>query len=122
MRSFISESPSGLEWTKGHIYWTDPSLSSLSSPELLINYFMSCLYSELSKISVSASTSADLKSTLPVIETGTSIKTDGITKLIGDDNYQTWEMQVEYLHISIDAEEIVLENLQPPSDATAEKL
>jgi hypothetical protein len=29
---------------------------------------------------------------------------------------------VEYLLISIDTEEIVLENLQPPSDATAEEL
>jgi hypothetical protein len=83
---------------------------------------MSFLYPELSKMSASASTSADRKSTLPVIETGTSIKTDGITKLTGANNYQTWEMQVEYLLISIDAEEIVLENLQPPSDATAEEL
>jgi hypothetical protein len=32
------------------------------------------------------------------------------------------EIQVEYLLISIDTEEIVLENLQPPSDATAEEL
>jgi hypothetical protein len=31
-------------------------------------------------------------------------------------------MQVDCLHISIDAEEIVLENLQLPSDATAEEL
>jgi hypothetical protein len=42
--------------------------------------------------------------------------------LSGADNYQTWEMQVEYLLLSIDAEEIVRENLQPPSDATAKKL
>jgi hypothetical protein len=56
------------------------------------------------------------------METGTSIRTNGIRKLTGADNYQTWETKVEYLHISIDAEEIVLENLQPPSDATAEEL
>jgi hypothetical protein len=62
-------------------------------------------------MSASASTSADCKSTLPVIKTGTSIKTDGITKLTGPVNYQTWEMQVEYLLISIDAENIVLEDL-----------
>jgi hypothetical protein len=83
---------------------------------------MSFLYPELSKMSASTSTSAGRQSILPVIETGTSIRTDGITKLIGANNYQTWEMQVEYLLISIDAEEIVLENLQPPSDATAEEL
>jgi hypothetical protein len=83
---------------------------------------MSFLYHELSKMSDSASTSASRQCILPVIETGTSITTDGITKLTGADNYQTWEMQVEYLLISSDAKEIVLENLQPPSDATAEEL
>jgi hypothetical protein len=31
-------------------------------------------------------------------------------------------MQVEYLLLSIDAEEIVLENLQPPSDVTSVEL
>jgi hypothetical protein len=62
-------------------------------------------------MSASASTSTDRKSTLAVIETGISIRTDGITKLRGTDNCQTWETQVEYLLISIDAEEIVLENL-----------
>jgi hypothetical protein len=109
-----------LDWTQEHIYQIDPSLLSFSSP--FINYFMSCLYPELSKMSASASTSAGHQFNLPVIETGTSIRTDGITKLTGADNYQTWETQVEYLLISINAEEIVLENLQPPSDATAEEL
>jgi hypothetical protein len=83
---------------------------------------MSFLYPELSKISASASTSADHISTLPVIKTGTLIKTDSIIKLTRGDNYQIWETQVEYLIISINAEEIVLENLQPPSDATAQQL
>jgi hypothetical protein len=77
---------------------------------------------ELSKMFTSASTSINRKSTFPVIETGTLIKINGIPKLIGADNYQTWETQVEYLLISIDAEKIVLENLQPPSDATAKEL
>jgi hypothetical protein len=31
-------------------------------------------------------------------------------------------MQVEYLLISIETEEIIVENLQPPSDAAAEEL
>jgi hypothetical protein len=83
---------------------------------------MSFLYHELSKMSASASTSADCTFTLLVIETGTSINTNGITKLSGADNYQIWEMQVDYLLMSIDVEEKVLENLQPPSDATAEVL
>jgi hypothetical protein len=73
-------------------------------------------------MSASAYTSAGRQSILPVIETGTSIRPDGITKLTRADNYQTWETQVEYLLISSDAEEIVLENLQPLSDATAEEL
>jgi hypothetical protein len=67
----------------------DPSLLSLSSP--FINYFMSFLYPALSKMFASASTSAGHQSILPVIETGTSIRTDGITKLTGADNYQIWE-------------------------------
>jgi hypothetical protein len=71
---------------------------------------------------VTASTSNDCKSTLPAIETGTSIKADGIRKLTGVDNYQTWETQIEYLLISINADEIVVENFQPPVDATAEEL
>jgi hypothetical protein len=83
---------------------------------------MSFLYADLSKMLVSAFTSANRKSTFLVIETGTSIKTDGLTKLTGADNYLTWETQVKYLLISIDAEKIVLENLQLPSDATAEEL
>jgi hypothetical protein len=73
-------------------------------------------------MSASASTSANRQSILPVIETGTSIRTDSITKHTGADNYQTWETQIEYLLISIDAGEIVLENLQPPSDTTAKEL
>jgi hypothetical protein len=32
---------------------------------------------------------------LPVIEIGTSVRTDGITKPSAADNYQTWEMQIE---------------------------
>jgi hypothetical protein len=83
---------------------------------------MSFLYPELSKISAPASTSGSRQSILPVIETGTLIRTDRITKLTGADNYQIWETQVEYLLISIDTGEIVLENLQLPSDATAEEL
>jgi hypothetical protein len=83
---------------------------------------MSFIYPKLSKMSAPASTSAGCQSILPVIETGTSIRTDRITKLTGADNYQTWGTQVEYLLINIDAEEVVLENLQPPSDATAEEL
>jgi hypothetical protein len=89
----------------------DPSLPSLSSPKQFINDFMRFLYPELSKISASASTSTGHQSIRPVIETGTSIRTDGITKLTGANNYQTWDTQVEYMLISIDAEEIVLENL-----------
>jgi hypothetical protein len=73
-------------------------------------------------MSISACTNADRTSTLPVIETGTSIRAAHITKLTEADNYQTWKMQVESLLISIDAEEIVLENLQPLSDTTAEEL
>jgi hypothetical protein len=72
---------------------------------------MTFLYSELSKMSASASTSGGHNLSFPVIETGTSIRTDGITKLTGADNYQIWEMQIEYLLISIDPEEIVLKNL-----------
>jgi hypothetical protein len=83
---------------------------------------MSFLNPELSKMSASAFASAGRQSIISVIETGTSIRTDGITKLTGADNYQTWETRVEYLLISIDAVEIVLENLQPPSDATAKDL
>jgi hypothetical protein len=83
---------------------------------------MSFLYSELSKVSASASTSTDRKSILPVIETRTLIKTDNITNLTGANNYQTWETHIEYLLNSIHAEEIVFENLQPPSDATAKEL
>jgi hypothetical protein len=83
---------------------------------------MSFLYPKLLKMPTSASTSASHQSILLVIKTGTSIRTNGITKLTGADNYQTWEMQVAYLLISIDAEEIVLKNLQPQSDATAEEL
>jgi hypothetical protein len=83
---------------------------------------MSVLYPELSKMSASESTSAGRQFILLVIETGTSIRTDGITKLTRADNFHIWETQVEYLLISIDAEGIVLENLQPPSDATAEEL
>jgi hypothetical protein len=89
----------------------DPSIPALSLPNLLINYFMNFLYPELSKMSASASTSACCQSILSVIELGTSIRTDGIIKVTRPDNYQTWEMQVEYLLISTDAEEIVLENL-----------
>jgi hypothetical protein len=73
-------------------------------------------------MSPSASTSASRQSILLVIETGTSIRTNSITKLTGANNYQTWETQVKYLLRCIDAEEIVLENLQPPSDTTAEEL
>jgi hypothetical protein len=73
-------------------------------------------------MSASASTSASHQLILAVIETATSIRTAGITKPTGADNYQTWEMQVEYLLIIIDTEEIVLENLQPQSDATAKEL
>jgi inactivated superfamily I helicase len=83
---------------------------------------MSFLYSESSKMSTSASISANHKFTLLIIETEISIKTDAITKLTRADNYQTWETQLEYLLIIINAEEIVLENLQPASDATAEEL
>jgi hypothetical protein len=79
---------------------------------------MSFLYPEQSKMS----TSANRKSILLVIKTGTSIKTDGITNLTGANNDQTWKMQVEYLHTSIDAEEIVLENLQLQFNAMATEL
>jgi hypothetical protein len=83
---------------------------------------MTFFYPELSKMAASTSTSTDRKSTFLVIETGTSIQKDSITQLIVADNYQTWETQVEDLVISIDAEEIVLENLEPPSDTTANEL
>jgi hypothetical protein len=89
----------------------DPFLPSLSSLKLSINYLMSFFYPKLSKMSVCASISADHKSTLLVIETGTLIKTDGIIKLTGADNCQILETQVKYLLISIDAEEIILKNL-----------
>jgi hypothetical protein len=56
-----------------------------------------------------------------LIETGTSVKTDSVTKLTGSENYQTWATQVEYLLISIDAEDIVLEGLTLPDDATVEE-
>jgi hypothetical protein len=72
---------------------------------------MSFFYPELSKMSASGSTSADRKSKLPVIETGILIKTNNITKLIVVDNYQTCEIQGEYLLISINAEKIGLENI-----------
>jgi hypothetical protein len=55
------------------------------------------------------------------IETGTSVKTDSVTKLTGSENYQTWETQVEYLLISIDAKDIILEGLTLPDNATAEE-
>jgi hypothetical protein len=58
---------------------------------------------------------------ISLIETGTSLKTDSVTKLTGSKNYQIWETQVEYLLISIDAEDIVLEGLTLPDDATAEE-
>jgi hypothetical protein len=83
---------------------------------------MSILYPERLKMSASAFTSPDCESTLWVIATRTSIKNDSITKLTGANNYQIWEMQGEYLVISIDAKVIVIENLQPPSDASAEEL
>jgi hypothetical protein len=83
---------------------------------------MSFLDPELSKMSSSASTSGGHQSILPVIKTGTLIRTNGITKLTGIDNYYTYESQVEYLLIRIDAEEIVIKNLQQPSDASAEEL
>jgi hypothetical protein len=41
--------------------------------------------------------------------------------LTGSENYQTWEIPVEYLLISIDAEDIVLDGLTLPGDATAEE-
>jgi hypothetical protein len=74
------------------------------------------------KISLSSSNSADGESTLLVIEIGISIRTDGIRQLTAADNYQIWVMQIEYLLISIDAKKIVLENLQPLNDFTAEEL
>jgi hypothetical protein len=86
-----------------------------------MNYFMSFPYPER-MMSTFASTSLDHKSSLPGFKTRTSIRSDTITKLTGADNYQIWETQVEYLHISIDDEEIVLDNLQLLSDATAEEL
>jgi hypothetical protein len=62
------------------------------------------------------------KSIFVVIDTGTSIKTDSITKLTRAYNYQICEIQVEYLLISIDYEEIVIENPQLPSDTTPKDL
>jgi hypothetical protein len=73
-------------------------------------------------MSTSASTSADCKFTVACIEFGTSVKTNSNTKHTGANNYQTWETQVEYLLLSIHAEEIVFEYLQLPSDTTCEKL
>jgi hypothetical protein len=58
---------------------------------------------------------------ISLIETGTSVKTDSVTKLTGSENYQTWEIQVEYLLIPIYAEDIVFEGLTLPDDATAEE-
>jgi hypothetical protein len=73
-------------------------------------------------MSGASSKSAETKpGRISVIETGTSVKTDSVTKLTGSENYQTWEIQVEYLLISIDAEDIVLEGLTLPDDATAEE-
>jgi hypothetical protein len=57
---------------------------------------------------------------ISLIATGTSVKTDLVTELTGSENYQTWETQIEYLRISIDAEDIVLEGLTLPDDATVE--
>jgi hypothetical protein len=68
------------------------------------------------------STATSRQSTVPGIEPGNSIRTDGVTKLCQDDNNQKWEMQIESLLISIDAKEIVLENIQPLSGATTEEL
>jgi hypothetical protein len=78
-------------------------------------------------MSGASSKSAETKpGQISLIETGTSVKTDSVktdsvTKLTGSENYQTWETQVEYLLISIDAEDIVLEDLTLPDDATAEE-
>jgi hypothetical protein len=83
---------------------------------------MSFLYPELSKISASASISAGCQSIFLIIEARTSIRHDSITKHIGADISQTWETLVKYLLISIDTEEIVLENNQPLCDTTAEEL
>jgi hypothetical protein len=58
---------------------------------------------------------------ISLIETSTSGKTDSVTKLTGSENYQTWETQVEYLLISIDAEDIVLEGLTLPDNVTADE-
>jgi hypothetical protein len=73
-------------------------------------------------MTASRSTSVDHKSTHLVIETGTSIKTDIITRPTRAENYQPSEMQVEYLLIRSDADEIVLENFQPLADATTDEL
>jgi hypothetical protein len=62
-------------------------------------------------MSASASKSVNRISIIPVIKTGISIKTNSITKLTRTNNYPILEMPVEYLLISIDADEIVLENL-----------
>jgi hypothetical protein len=74
-----------------------------------------------------ASSSSSSKGKMPVewtsslVDTGTSIKTDRVDTLKGCENYQTWETQVSYLLESIDADEIVMENLQLPKDATVEE-
>jgi hypothetical protein len=73
-------------------------------------------------MSGASSKSAETKpGQISLIETSTSVKTDSVTKMTGSENYQTWETQVEYLLISIDAEDIVLEGLTLPDDATAEE-
>jgi hypothetical protein len=73
-------------------------------------------------MSGASSKSAETKpSQISLIETGTLVKTDSVTKLTGSENYQTWETQVEYLLISIDAEDIGLEGLTLPDDATTEE-
>jgi hypothetical protein len=59
---------------------------------------------------------------MPIIETDSPIKIDNITNLTRPKICQIWEMQVEYLFISIDTKEIVLKNLQLPNDAITNKL
>jgi hypothetical protein len=46
---------------------------------------------------------------------------DSITSLTGANNYQIYEMYFEYLHSIIDAEVIVIENLQLLSHATTKE-
>jgi hypothetical protein len=48
---------------------------------------------------------------MAIIKIGTSINTNIITKLIGLETYQVSETQIEYLVISMDAKEIILDNL-----------